>query len=210
MPIPILAAAISAIGPMLAKRGLDLLSGVFKGTADKETEQIGELIREKTGIEITDAAEDKLTEEQWTQLKEFEHLYQEPLLTYLQELDTTQVELTKIEQADRADARSLQKAALDSEDKFAGRFIYGYAILVTVLTFAFIFIAIFFYPAEDGAGRVIDTVLGFLLGVSLSAIIQFFFGSSQGSSNKQKHIERLTEKVGLMEKERSRRTGGQS
>jgi len=210
MPIPILAAAISAIGPMLAKRGLDLLSGVFKGTADKETEQIGELIREKTGIEITDAAEDKLTEEQWTQLKEFEHLYQEPLLTYLQELDTTQVELTKIEQADRVDARSLQKAALDSEDKFAGRFIYGYAILVTVLTFAFIFIAIFFYPAEDGAGRVIDTVLGFLLGVSLSAIIQFFFGSSQGSSNKQKHIERLTEKVGLMEKERSRRTGGQS
>jgi len=211
MPVPILAAAMSAIGPMLAKRGLDLLSGVFKGTVDKGTERISELIREKTGIEITDAAEDKLTEEQWATLKEFEHLYQEQLLTYLQELGTRQVETTKIEQADRADARSLQKAALESEDKFASRFIYGYAILVTLLTFAFIFIAVYNYPVDNpGAGRVIDTVLGFLLGVSLSAIIQFFFGSSQGSSNKQKHIERLTEKVGLMEQERTKRTGGQT
>ena len=63
MPIPILAAAMSAIGPMLAKRGLDLLSAIFKGTVDKGTERISELIREKTGIEISDVAEDKLTEE---------------------------------------------------------------------------------------------------------------------------------------------------
>ena len=210
MPMPILAAAMSTIGPMLAQKGLDLLSGVFKGAVDKDTEQISELIKAKTGIEITDVAENKLTDEQWAQLKEFEHLHQEKLLTYLQELDSTQVELTRIEQADRADARSLQRAALESEDKFAGRFIYGYAILVTVLTFAFIFIAIFFYPTEDGAGRVIDTVLGFLLGVSLSAIIQFFFGSSQGSSNKQKQIERLTEKVGVIGREDSGRMGGRS
>ena len=211
MPVPILAAAMSSIGPMLAKRGLDLLSGIFKGTVDKGTERISELIREKTGIEITDVAENKLTEEQWIKLKEFEHLYQEQLLTYLQERDGTQLELTKVEQADRADARSLQKAALDSEDKFASRFIYGYAILVTLLTFAFIFIAVYKYPVDNpGAGRVIDTVLGFLLGVSLSAIIQFFFGSSQGSSNKQKQIERLTEKVSFMGRESSGRTGGRS
>ena len=210
MPLPILAAAMSAIGPMLAHKGLDLLSGVFKGTVDKDTEKISELIKEKTGIEIIDVADDKLTDEQWAALKEFEHLYQEQLLTYLQGLDAAQMELVTVEPADRIEALSVQKAALVSDDKFAGRFIYGYAILVTVLTFSFIFIAVFFYPERAGAARVIDTVLGFLLGVSLSAIIQFFFGSSQGSSNKQKHIERLTEKVGLMEQERTRRTGGQS
>jgi hypothetical protein len=40
---------------------------------------------------------------------------------------------------------------------------------------------------------VIDTVLGFLLGVSLSAIIQFFFGSSQGSKSKEKELSLLNE-----------------
>lgn len=200
MPFPLLAAALSAIGPTLAKKGLDLLSGVFRGTVDKGTEQIAELIQAKTGIDITDAADDKLTDAQWAQLKEFEHLHQERLLSYLQGLDASQLELTRIEQRDRADARLLQRAALESEDKFAARFIYWYAILITLLTFAFIFIAVFYYPdltKNPGAGRVIDTVLGFLLGVSLSAIIQFFFGSSQGSGSKQKQIERLTEKMGF-------------
>ena len=211
MPLPIFAAAISAIGPMLAQKGLDLLSGVFKGTIDKGTEQIGELIKANTGIEITDVADDKLTDEQWAALKEFEHLHQEELLAYLQGMEVARMDRHTVEPADRADARSLQKNALQSGDKLASQFIYWYAILVTLLTFTFIFIAVFKYPADNpGAGRVIDTVLGFLLGVSLSAIIQFFFGSSQGSSNKQKHIERLTEKVGLMEQERTRRTGGQS
>ena len=40
MPVPIVAAALSAIGPALAKRGLDLLSGVFRGGADKAAEEI--------------------------------------------------------------------------------------------------------------------------------------------------------------------------
>lgn len=198
MPIPLLAGALSAIGPMLAKKGMDLLGGVFKGTVDKGTEKIADLIKDKTGIDITDAAEDKLTDQQWVKLKEFEHLYQEQLLTYLQGLDADQLELSKIDQKDRADARALQSRALESEDLFARRFIYWYAIIITLLTFAFIFLAAFYYPEKPEAGRIIDTVLGFLLGVSLSAIIQFFFGSSQGSSSKQKQIERLTEQMRTM------------
>jgi hypothetical protein len=198
MPIPLLSGAVSAIAPMLARKGFDLLSTVFRGTVDKGTEQIAELVKSKTGVDITDVADGKLTDAQWQKLKEFEQLHQEEILSYLQGLDSSQLETTRIEQKDRPDAHSPQKAALDSDDKFAGRFIYGYAIVVTILTFAFIFLAAFHYPESKDAGKVIDTVLGFLLGVSLSAIIQFFFGSSQGSSNKQKQIERLTERVGLI------------
>ena len=44
MPAPLIAAAMSAIAPSLAKRGLDLLSGVFRGTLDKGTQEISDLI----------------------------------------------------------------------------------------------------------------------------------------------------------------------
>ena len=72
MPIPLIAAALSAIAPTLAQRGLDLLSGVFRGGLDQGTKAIASLIHEKTGIDINDAAENKLTDAQWSQLKEFE------------------------------------------------------------------------------------------------------------------------------------------
>jgi len=199
MPIPLIAAAVSAIAPALAKRGLDLLSGVFRGALDKGSSEIANLIRDKTGIDINDAAEDKLTDTQWGKLKEFEFEYQSKLLEYRQRADANSLELEKAHHADRADARSLQKAALASDDIFAKRFIYFYASGLTLLTFAFIFYAAFGFdyakPGNDKAVRVIDTVLGFLLGVSLSAIIQYFFGSSAGSKSKEAKIQEMSENM---------------
>ena len=75
MPVPLIAAALTAIAPVLARHGLDLLSGVFRGALDKGTEEIAGLIEEQTGIDINDAAEDQLTEAQWAQLKAFEFHY---------------------------------------------------------------------------------------------------------------------------------------
>jgi hypothetical protein len=69
MPVPISAATLAAIAPALAKHGLDLLSGMFRGALAKGTKEIVGLIEEKTGIDINDAAEDKLTEEQWAKLE---------------------------------------------------------------------------------------------------------------------------------------------
>lgn len=195
MPAPLIAAALSAIAPALAKRGLDLLSGVFRGALDKGTQEITELIEEKTGIDISDAAEDKLTDEQWAKLKEFEFAYQSKLLDYRQQADAQALELEKVHQADRASARDMQKAALASDDIVAKRFIYIYASVLTLLTFVFIFWAAFVHKptgADDPSLRIIDTVLGFLLGVSLSAIIQYFFGSSAGSKAKQDQIAALS------------------
>ena len=197
MPAPLVAAALSAIGPALARRGLDLLSGVFRGALDKGTQEIAGFIEEKTGIDINDVADEKLTEEQWAKLREFEFQYQAKLLEYRQQLDANALELEKGHQADRADARDMQKAALSSDDKLAKRFVYFYATGLTLLTFLFIFYAAFVhdYTTNPDAARVIDTVLGFLLGVSLSAIIQYFFGSSAGSKSKEEKIRLLTESI---------------
>jgi hypothetical protein len=198
MPIPLIAAALSAIAPSLAQRGLDLLSGVFRGALDKGTTEIADLIHEKTGIDINDAAEGKLTDVQWSQLKQFEFEYQSKLLAYRQQADANNLELEKVHQADRADARGMQKAALAGDDLFAKRFVYYYATGVTVMAFSFIFWAsfIFEYPAErKEATRIIDTVLGFLLGVTLSAIIQYFFGSSVGSKAKDEKLKDLGEQM---------------
>ena len=197
MPVPLIAAALTAIAPVLARHGLDLLSGVFRGAVDKGAEEIAGLIEEKTGIDINDAAEDKLTEAQWAKLKEFEFQYQTRLLDYRQQADAHALEVERLHQADRASARDLQKAALASDDPFAKRFIYYYASGLSLLTFIFIFRAAFVYDYSNGGSnqalRVIDTVLGFLLGVSLSAIIQFFFGSSAGSKSKEETLSILNE-----------------
>ena len=197
MPAPLVAAALSAIGPALARRGLDLLSGVFRGALDKGTQEIAGFIEEKTGIDINDVADEKLTEEQWAKLREFEFQYQAKLLEYRQQVDANALEREKVHQADRASARDMQKAALSSDDKLAKRFVYFYAAGLTLLTFLFIFYAAFVhdYTTNPDAARVIDTVLGFLLGVSLSAIIQYFFGSSAGSKSKEEKIRLLTESI---------------
>ncbi len=198
MPIPLIAAALSAIAPQLAQKGLDLLSGVFRGAVNKGTSEIANLIQEKTGIDINDVADNKLTEAQWSQLKQFEFEYQSKLLAYRQQSDANQLEYERIAAADRASARHMQEAAIGSSDPWVRRFIYIYASVLTLLTFVFIFWAAFVhqYTAENkDASRVIDTVLGFLLGVSLSAIIQYFFGSSAGSKAKDEKIGQLGDAI---------------
>lgn len=194
--IPLIAAAVSAIAPALAKQGLDLLSGVFRGAAGKGAQEVADLIEDKTGININDAADDKLTDQQWTKLKEFEFEYQGKLLEYRQQVDANDIKSEELAEKNTEDARDLQIAALSSDDKFAKRFIYFYASALTLLTFAFIFYACFMpQPTNDHAQRTIDTVLGFLLGVTLSAIIQFFFGSSAGSRSKEEKLNSLTSKL---------------
>lgn len=195
MPAPLIAAALAAIAPALARRGLDLLSGVFRGALDQGAATVSQLIEEKTGIDINDVADDKLSDEQWAKLREFEFAHQSKLLEYRQQIDANALEAERLHQADRASARDLQKAALASDDVVARRFIYFYATGITLLTFVFIFYAAFFHDYNNDnadATRIIDTVLGFLLGVSLSAIIQYFFGSSAGSKAKAEQIDAMS------------------
>lgn len=197
MPVPLIAGALASIAPMLAQRGLDLLSGFFRGAVDKGTQQVAQLIEDKTGIDINDVADNKLTDDQWVKLKEFEFQHQAQLLQARQQQDVNALEEQRLLNADRERATRLQEKALDSNDPFVRRFIYYYAIGLTVLAFVFIFYAAFVHSYKDdpGSARIIDTVLGFLLGVTLSAIIQYFFGSSMGSKSKEKQISQLTDSL---------------
>lgn len=196
MPLPIIGAALAAIAPALAKRGLDLLSGIFRGEGNQGADQVSEWIKEKTGIEVNDIAEGKISEEQWVKLKAFELEHQEQLLEYRRAIDAHALELEKLRMEDTKNAREVQSGRDKDEGLFIRWFTYIYAFLITGLTFVFIFMAAFF-PAlfdkelPEQSWRIIDTVLGFLLGVGLSAIIQFYFGSSSGSAKKSEDISRM-------------------
>lgn len=196
MPASLTGEAFAAIAPELARHGLDLLSGIFRGAVDKGADKVTGMIREKTGIDVQDMAENKLTDEQWVRLKEFEQMYQEQLLALRQAIDPRELEMERLRVEDSRNARETQSKRDASDDVFVRRFTYYYAFIITGATFLFIGTVIFFPPKDKSdVWRVIDTVLGFLLGVGLSAIIQFFYGSSQGSRSKEEQLKALSDRL---------------
>lgn len=84
---------------------------------------------------------------------------------------------------------------MDDKDVFYRRlFLQVFSILITLLAAAYIGYASFFhnYTENPDSMRIIDTVMGFLLGVALTTVVNYFYGSSQGSVDKQEQIERMT------------------
>ena len=98
----------------------------------------------------------------------------------------------KIEQEYRntADARDMQKVALQQSDLFSKRFVYYLAIFWSFFTAAYIG-AITFLTIPTESVRFADTILGFLLGTIVATIINFFFGSSQSSKEKTQELTKL-------------------
>ena len=157
---------MGAILGLLANAGLDLVSKFVEVGKDKAVE----VIKEKTGINLQNKQE--LTEQELQKLKEFQQKNREFILK--------QIELAN---EDRANARELQKVALKQDSWFAKNFIYLFAGLWSVFAMVYIaFITFYTIPAQNQ--RFADTILGFLLGTIVAAIIQFFFGSSLGSKKK--------------------------
>jgi len=96
--------------------------------------------------------------------------------------------LLDLDYADRADARDLQKVALQQDDLFSKRFIY----YLTIAVFAFsagIVLLLFFKQIPDQNRDVINFILGVVVGTGLTGIFNYFFGSSQGSKDKMKFIK---------------------
>lgn len=190
MVAPLLAPVLSAASSYLASKGMDLLSGIFKGGVDKGVDKVVTKLKEVTGIDVNDIADQKLTDMDLVKLKQFEMEHQQLLLEHTAVMKEKALEEERIHQQDRSSARQMQMDALHQDDPVAKRFIYAYSFLITLLTFGYIFY-ITQATLDDGQRRIADTVLGFLLGVTLSAIIQFFYGSSKGSSDKNMQISKL-------------------
>lgn len=93
--------------------------------------------------------------------------------------------LLEMDRLDRENARGMQISALNQDDKFSKRFIYYLAAFWSLASVSFFFIAGF---TEIKNERIVDTILGFVLGSIVATMINFFFGSSQGSKDKTEKI----------------------
>lgn len=96
----------------------------------------------------------------------------------------------KIEQANKntADARAMQVAALQQDDKFSKRFVMYLAMFWSVASCTYIGFVTFSQIPEANL-RFVDTLLGVCIGTVITTILNFFYGSSAGSKAKQELIE---------------------
>jgi len=102
-------------------------------------------------------------------------------------LKLAQIDLDKLkaEYANTADARAMQVAALNQSDVFAKRFTMYLTAFWSVCAAIYIgFITFGVIP--DNNVRFADTILGFILGTVIATMLNFWFGSSIGSKEKDK------------------------
>lgn len=99
-------------------------------------------------------------------------------------------EKLKLDYQNTNDARDMQKVALQQDDIFSKRFVYYLATFWSFVCVIYIFFITFGNIPESNV-RFADTILGFLLGTIIATIINFFLGSSKGSSDKQDLINKL-------------------
>lgn len=168
----------------LMKNGLDILANVVKKKGK-------EFVEKKTGVDLSNP---ELTEEQLLTLKQYEMDHEEELLKIGLEDKKLSIEEQKMFLGDKEDARSMQKESLKQTDIFSKRFVYYYAIVTTLFSFIYIGLITFATIPENNM-HFVSTVLGFMLGTMISAIVNFFYGSSQGSKDKSKLEEDIMSKV---------------
>lgn len=152
---------------MLAEKGLSIVGDLINKGGDK----VVDVISEKTGIDLK--AKDSLTFEEEQKLREFQESADFRRLQLQYEDKKLDVEVTK-------NAQDMQKEALKQDDLFSKRFVYYFAAAWSIFAMVFIMAVIFIEIPKENI-RFADTILGFLLGTIISAIIQFFYGSSLGS-----------------------------
>ena len=167
--LPILAGLVS----MLADKGLELVSGAIDGGAEKAKE----FIEEKTGISL----DNTLTDDQVIELKKFETENEIELkrlaLLNKQEDNRHDEAYVNAQVSEYANARDMQKTALQQDDVFSKRFVYYLASFWSIVAVMYIF-AITFISIPEASVRFADTTLGFVLGTVIATIIGYFFGAS--------------------------------
>lgn len=73
------------------------------------------------------------------------------------------------------DARAMQVAALNQDDRFSKRFLYYLSTFWSVVAASYFFFATFTSVVND---KIADIILGFLLGSVVGVMMNFFYGDS--------------------------------
>jgi hypothetical protein len=93
------------------------------------------------------------------------------------------LETIRVQHANTADARDMQKIALQQSDVFSKRFTMYLTTFWSVSAVAYVgFITFSIIPEQNV--RFADTILGFILGTVVATMLNFWFGSSIGSKEK--------------------------
>ena len=97
-------------------------------------------------------------------------------------------EKLKLEFDNTNSARDMQKVALQQDDTFSKRYVYYLATFWSFVAVGYIFLITFLTIPEANV-RFADTTLGFLLGTIVATIINYFFGSSKSSLDKNQLLK---------------------
>jgi hypothetical protein len=153
------------MAPLLAGIVSSLLSNNLPKVAQAVVDKGLDYVQEKTGIEL----KPDMNPEEVKALRESAMKHEEFM----------------VEQANKntADARAMQVAALNQDDKFAKRYVMYLATFWSVTAVVYIFLITFTFIPEMNV-RFADTILGFLLGTVVATILNFFLGSSASSKEK--------------------------
>jgi hypothetical protein len=99
------------------------------------------------------------------------------------------LETLKTQHANTADARDMQKVALQQSDIFSKRFTMYLTMFWSLAAVVYIgFITFSVIP--DKNIRFADTILGFILGTVVATLLNFWFGSSIGSKDKAEVLKK--------------------
>lgn len=167
--LPILAPIIAS----LASNGLNLLASAV-------TAKGKEFVEAKLGVNLEESVQ---TDEGRLKLAQLQAEREAELHEFVLAQKEQELKEDEMAYADTDSARKMQMAALSQSDVFSKRFLYYYAAGWSIAAAVYIAFITFGEIPEKNI-RFADTILGFILGTVIATIIQFFFGTSKGSRDK--------------------------
>lgn len=153
--------------PIVASIVSGLIQNGLPKIADAVVEKGVDYVQEKLGVELK--PEGDMKPEDVSRLKEAAMKHEEFMV--------------EAEIKDRANARDMAKAAMQSTDPFVRRFTYYFITVWSVFAMTYIPLITFSVIPQENV-RFADTILGFMLGTVMASMFSFLLGSSFGSRQK--------------------------
>lgn len=146
---------------------------------------------EKIVNSISKAIDDNITNKEEKMILNNE--MQKIVTAHVQEMEKLSIERARLEIEDRDSARKMQIAALAQNDTFSKRFVYYLAAFVLLSATGFGF-GLFFWVPEEENRRMIEMFADVYLFAGAMVVLNFFFGSSKGSHDKDEAIKEAMNK----------------